>query len=75
MVMLYPYRPGEPVPTTTWDASHTAFTVVFPEYTDRITTTMSASGKTDLVVSRTEGGMTTDLAEVNQPVKLLADKP
>ena len=68
MVMLYPYRPGEPVPTTTWDAGHNAFTVAFPEYSDRITTSQAISGKTDLIIVRAENGKTNVLAAVNQPV-------
>ncbi len=75
IVLLYPYRKADPMPVTRWDAGHTVMSIAFPDYTDHIATTTSASGKTDIAISRTEGGRTTTLALVNKPLKPFEDTP
>jgi hypothetical protein len=68
-VMLHAFRAGDPLPKTAWDASRKSVSVAFPEQTDVISFTPSASGKTDLAVTR--GGSL--LAKVNKPVAPLGD--
>lgn len=75
IVLLYPYRKADPMPVTSWDASHTVMSIAFPDYTDYIATGTSAAGKTDFRISRTEGGRTSILALVNKPLKPFEDTP
>ena len=68
-VLLYPFRNGEPLPTTQWDAQHAGVSVDFPDQHDRLQFTPAASGKTDLSVSR-DGKQ---IAAVTNPVSPLRD--
>ena len=63
-VLLFPYRLGDVVPLTTWDQSHTALTIGMPTYSDVVTFTPAASGKTDINITR---GAST-LINLNTPI-------
>lgn len=68
-IMLYPFRMGDPLPATTWDANRTTLAIAFPGQSDSVEFSASASGKTNVVVSRS--GST--LAAVNKAVAPLND--
>jgi hypothetical protein len=63
-VLIFPYILGDTLPTTTWNAAHTAVTVTMPTYTDTITFSAAASGKTDVHIMR--GGAT--ILNMNTPI-------
>jgi hypothetical protein len=63
-VLLYPYRQGDPLPSTAWNGTN-AVTVSWPEQKDRLEFTKSTTGKTDLKVSRGND----PLISVDKPVK------
>jgi hypothetical protein len=63
-VLIFPYTIGSPIPTTTWNAAHTAVTVTMPTYSDTITFSPAASGKTDVNIMR--GGQT--VINMNTPI-------
>jgi hypothetical protein len=75
IVLMYPYRKADPLPVTSWDAGHTVVSISFPDYTDHIATARSASGKTDITISRTQAGHTSILASINKPLKPFEDTP
>ncbi len=51
-VLLYPFRTGEPLPTTKWDASHSGLTIDFPDQHDQLQFSPADSGKTNVQISR-----------------------
>lgn len=68
-VLLYAFRAGDPLPETSWNGTHSAVSVEFPDQKDRIEFAPSASGKTDVIVNRGSKA----LAKLNKPVAPLAD--
>lgn len=64
-VLLFPHRQGDPLPTTVWSDGRDRLTVTVGRTTDEIHFTPSASGKTDLSITRS-GRV---LIEVNAPVR------
>ncbi len=69
-MLFYPYRKGDPLPTTAWNSDHTSLTISFPDQVDTITFSPSDSGKTNVVVSR-QGG---EHVDVTNPIPPLPDK-
>jgi hypothetical protein len=63
-VLIFPYIQGDTLPSTTWNSTHTAVTVNMPTYSDTITFSPAASGKTDVSVTR--NGST--IINVNTPI-------
>ncbi len=51
-VLIFPHPPAEPVPATRWNAERNSLAVTWPDQEDQITFTPSASGKTDITVTR-----------------------
>jgi hypothetical protein len=51
-ILLYAFRAGDRLPTTTWNSSRTSVSIDFPEQKDVIRLTPSSSGKTDVIISR-----------------------
>ncbi len=68
-VLLHAFRVGDPLPTTTWQPKERKLAVVFPDQRDIIAFEPTASGKTDVVITR-EGR---ELAALRRPVTPLAD--
>jgi len=50
-VLIYPYRQGDPLPSTAWNGSN-AVSVSWPDQKDTISFSKQVSGKTDLKVTR-----------------------
>jgi hypothetical protein len=67
-VLLLPYREGDPVPTTEWNAKHTEGVLHFAHSTDTIRFTPSASGKTDITITRTQDGKKSTIIELTKPI-------
>ena len=68
-VLLYPFRQGEPVPATAWNAARTKVTLKNGAGTDEISFRPAASGKTDIEIKR--GG--TVLIEMNREIAPMKD--
>ncbi len=51
-ILLFPYRDGETLPTTTWNSQHTAVTVAWPDQTDTITFADGKDGRTRMQITR-----------------------
>lgn len=68
-VLLYPFRMGEPLPKTTWNAAHTAVTIEIGGVRDTVIFSPSKSGKTDVSIARG----TTPLIAVNREIAPLKD--
>lgn len=68
-LMLYPFKGGEPLPETKWNAIATDLDINFPDQKDSIAFTPAASGKTDFTIKR--GGV--EIIAVNAPVPKLND--
>ena len=69
-LLIHPFKGGEPLPVTKWNASHTQVAIEFPDQKDTVVFSPSAnSGKTDLKIQRNGG----EIAAVNAPVPKLND--
>ena len=68
-IMMFPFRNGEALPSTTWNTQRNQVTVTFSDQTDLVTFTPAASGKTDVVITRNG----TTIVAVNKMVTPLAD--
>jgi hypothetical protein len=68
-VLLYPYRQGDPLPTTTWNGTNTV-SVSWPDQKDIVAFAKQSSGKTDLKVSRDNQTLVT----VEKPVAPIEEK-
>jgi hypothetical protein len=68
-VLLYPYRTGDPLPTTEWNAKHTEGVLRFAHYADTIRFTPAASGKTDIAITRTQDGKKSTVIELNKKIE------
>lgn len=51
-MLLFPYRDGSPLPTTTWDAGRTTLTVRWDDQADVISFTAGKDGRTGLTIHR-----------------------
>ena len=51
-MLLLPYREGDTLPQTTWNADHSAVTIVWPDQRDIITFTANAAGRTRVSLQR-----------------------
>jgi hypothetical protein len=71
-VLIYPYRKGDPLPATTWNADHSGLTVSLPGQQDVINFSPSGSGKTNLTVTRPA---IMNRVDVNHPIPPLPDRP
>jgi hypothetical protein len=60
-MLLFSYKEGDTLPTTTWSADHKSVTIAWPDQSDVVTLTPGADGRTHITVVR--GGAT--LAAVN----------
>jgi hypothetical protein len=67
-VLMLPYSEGATLPEVAWDSKHTEVSVHFAQTTDVIHFSPSASGKTDIGVTRNHAGQSATLIEVNKPV-------
>lgn len=67
-VLLYPYRQGDPLPKTLWDAKRATVTVELPGQKDEITFSAGSLGKTNVVVRRLDAAGPKTLAEVTHDV-------
>ncbi len=70
-VLLYPFRQGDPLPVTAWNANRTAVTVTLGGVKDTVAFSAQPSSKTDVKVTRAG----TVLADMSRPVPALAEKP
>ncbi len=70
-VLLFPYRNGEALPQTVWNAKRDAVSVSLGAQTDSIAFAPSKSGKTNLRVARNTGGKTTLLLETQREISPL----
>lgn len=68
-ILIHAFRMGDPLPQTQWNAGKTEVSINFPDQADLVTFTPSASGKTNLVVTRGSS----ELAAVTRPVAPLID--
>ena len=68
-VLLHAFRVGDPLPTTTWHSKERKLAVVFPGQSDIIAFEPTASGKTNVVLTR-EGR---ELAALRRPVPPFGD--
>jgi hypothetical protein len=71
-VLLYPFRQGEPLPTTAWSADRSEVKVTAGGAAWAVKFTPAASGKTDVRVSRVDGGKARAVADVAAPVAPMA---
>ena len=53
-VLLFPYKDGQPLPTTTWSADRRTLTVAWTDQTDTITFAPGEGGRTGVMVSRVD---------------------
>jgi hypothetical protein len=67
-VLLFPYRNGDALPQTAWDAGRDAVTVSFGAQSDSISFVPSKSGKTNLRIARNTRGKATLLLETAREV-------
>ena len=51
-VLLFPFRDGQALPSTTWSDDHTVLTVSWPDQTDTIRFSSAKDGRTHLKISR-----------------------
>ncbi len=51
-MLLVPYRDGQELPITSWDAGHTTATIHWSDQTDTVSFTPNADGRTRLSVRR-----------------------
>ncbi len=51
-MLLYSYKEGQPLPTTTWNAGHTEVIVSWPDQSDTIAFNNSADGRTLMQITR-----------------------
>jgi hypothetical protein len=51
-ILLFPFRNGEALPTTTWNTDHSVATIEWADQTDAITFTSGKDGRTHISVSR-----------------------
>jgi hypothetical protein len=51
-LLLFSYKDGEALPTTTWSADHTTATVSWPDQTDQLTFTPGSDGRTRIKIVR-----------------------
>ena len=68
-LLLYPFKGGEPLPQTKWNAINTDLEINFPDQKDSIAFTPASSGKTDFTIKR-DGK---EIVAVNAPVPKLND--
>lgn len=68
-LMLYPFKGGDPLPETKWNAIKTDLEINFSDQKDSIAFTPSASGKTDFTIKRNGE----EIVAVNAPVPKLND--
>jgi hypothetical protein len=68
-LLLYPFKGGEPLPQTKWNATKTDLEINFPDQKDSIAFTPAASGKTDFRIKRNGE----EIVAVNAPVPKLND--
>lgn len=69
-LLLYPFKSGNPLPSTSWDANKTQAAIEFPDQKDMVLFTPSqTSGKTDLKIMRNGA----EIVSVNAPVPKLND--
>jgi hypothetical protein len=58
-ILLFPYRDGKPLPTTTWSSDSLTVTISCPDQKDQVTFTPSKDGRTRLKIVR--GGETVQI--------------
>jgi len=51
-ILLFPFRSGQPLPITTWNADHSVVTIAWPDQTDMITFTPGKDGRTRFSITR-----------------------
>jgi hypothetical protein len=51
-MLLFPFKDGQPLPTTTWSADHQTVTIAWPDQSDDITFAVGPDGRTRLKVVR-----------------------
>ena len=51
-ILLFPFRSGQPLPITTWNADHSVMTIAWPDQTDIITFTPGKDGRTRFSITR-----------------------
>ena len=51
-IMLFPFRKGDALPTTTWNESHSVATISWPDQTDTISFTPDPDGHTRVKIDR-----------------------
>jgi hypothetical protein len=51
-ILLVPYKEGQALPTTAWNASHTAATITWPDQTDTVTFGSGSDGRTAVRITR-----------------------
>ncbi len=68
-IILCAYRQGDPLPVITWNKERAAATVRIGDQTDTISFTATASGKTDVSVSRNGGKSVITVNRVIEPFK------
>jgi len=51
-MLLFPYKSGESLPTTTWNADRAAVTIAWPDQTDVVTFANGEDGRTHLKIER-----------------------
>jgi hypothetical protein len=51
-ILLFPFRNGEALPTTTWNTDHSAITIAWPDQSDVITFSPDTNGRTLINIKR-----------------------
>jgi hypothetical protein len=51
-ILLFPFRNGEALPTTTWNADHSVATIAWADQTDTVTFTPGKDGRTLFTITR-----------------------
>ena len=67
-VLLYPHRPGDPLPETTWNSDHSVVKVAWSDQTDHIRFTAGSLGKTDVVIVRETAAGREPIVSVANPI-------
>jgi hypothetical protein len=66
-VLIYPFKEGEELPKTSWNANHTAVSLSFSDQKDLIAFAKSSCGKSNLKISR-GGQILVDLNKEPEPL-------
>ncbi|OPZ86230.1 MAG: hypothetical protein BWY76_01048 [bacterium ADurb.Bin429] len=74
IVLLYPYRAGDPLPRSLIDAKQDVMTIDFPAQRDELRLAPGAQGKTNIVIRREDAGEMRTLVEMTRPTMPLRER-